>query len=204
MATLLPLAAVGAAVYMAPGLERMMAPEPEPEKEVRYDPIAEERQRVFEQFMSGGQIAPTHQHQAGAQHFDIANPPVDTYQAGTDYMEDPEAISRIHDGQSGYFDWRMRNFARNLSQQQPDVYLPRKKMPFVHATTREIRHPTTGATTGFINHAFMPEHPNEMQATRATEILRRQNLAETFDQRMVGRAEFRHAPGQSFRYSEYG
>ena len=168
------------------------------------DPIEEERQRVLAQFMSGGQIAPTHQHQAGAQYFDIANPPVDTYQAGTDYMENPHAITRIYSTQSDYWSWRMGNLARNMKQQQQTQALPRKKMPFVHSSTREIHHPITGATTGFINYAFMPEHPNEAQYTHATRILEAQDLKQRLDERMVGRAEFRHNPGQSFRYREYG
>jgi hypothetical protein len=64
--------------------------------------------------------------------------------------------------------------------------------------TREIRHPNTGESTGFIDYAFMPKDPTDRQKQQAQVYATR--YSESVARRRRGQDKWHAAPGQSFRY----
>lgn len=158
---------------------------------------------MMAQWAQTGMKVQEHQYNVGWRKFNVDAPPVDTFVAHVDPFDDPNAIRGRYEETANFWDRRIKNGLLDLQQARPMEAMP-KRTPIVHAATREIVHPITGKSTGFINFAYMPDAANAAQRKRAEQILASNNLREIYERHTTGYGVFRHAPGQSFRYSDTG
>ncbi len=205
MAHFAPILALGTGALLLPQLNSMMFNAKDLPDGKKGDESDRHHNEMMEQYAAGGMMVQEHQWNSGWHKFDVENPPISTFVAHVDPFENERAIRERYEETANFWDHRIKNnMLQDLRQGRATGYLPRKKMPFVHAATREIRHPTTGATTGFINNAFMPEHANIAQRERAQKVLALSGLEDAHEAAATGTGVFRHNHGQSFRFREYG
>lgn len=86
---------------------------------------------------------------------------------------------------------------QKLTQAQPDVVFSSKRAT-CHALTSELYHPDTGASTEFINYAFVPHDPSELQMRRAAELASTHQSDTT--RRHHDQDTYWRGPNQSFRH----
>ena len=204
MAHFAPVLALGTGALLLPHFNKLMfGPQVIPEQGSA-EGSDKGHDDMMIQYAHSGMPVHEHQYNSGWRKFNVDAPPVDTFVAHVDPFENPNAIRERYEETVNFWDKRKGDLLRDIKDGRSVDYLPRKKMPLVHTITREIRHPNTGKSTGFINNAFMPEHANAAQRQRAQNVLAVSGLEDDLEARATGQGVFRHAHGQSFRHRQYG